>query len=130
MAYADNKPRIVTAVGPVFKITLAAAVSAGDLIGVSSAKWVQADADAGTAIPAYFVALEDGESGDEINVTHAAVITSVTGATVGNAVYCSGTAGETTQSAPGGGDNQIIGVGLSATSIVVAPGLYATPAVA
>jgi len=128
MAYADNSPRTVEAAGPVFKVTLAAAASAGDLLGYSIG-WVPADADTTTAIPAYFVALEDGESGDEINVTNIAVITSVTGATAGDAVYCSGTAGATTQTAPGSGDNQIVGVALSATSIVVAPGLYASPAV-
>lgn len=128
MAYADNKPRTVFAAGPQFHIALTGAVYAGDLIGDSSG-WVQADADAGTAIPAYLVALEDGEAGDTISATNMAVITSVTGATATNAVYCSGTAGETTESAPGGGGNQVVGVSLSATSILVAPGLYATPAV-
>jgi hypothetical protein len=128
MAYADNKPRTVEASGPVFKITLTGAVYAGDLIGDSSG-WVQADADAGTAIPAFLVAMEDGAAGAVINATNMAVITTVSGATATNAVYCSGTAGETTESAPGSGDDQVVGVSLSATSILLAPGLYATPAV-
>ncbi len=128
MAYADNKPRTVDAAGPVFKITLTGAVYAGDLIGDSSG-WVQADADAGTAVPAFLVAMEDGAAEAEINATNMAVITSVTGATATNAVYCSGTAGETTESAPGSGDDQVVGVSLSSTSILLAPGLYSTPAV-
>ncbi|MFA5636495.1 MAG: hypothetical protein WC977_11410 [Anaerovoracaceae bacterium] len=128
MAYADNKPRTVFAAGPQFHIALTGAVYAGDLIGDSSG-WVQADADAGTAIPAYLVALEDGEAGDTISATNMAVITSVSGATATNPVYCSGTAGETTETDPSNGDTQVVGVSLSATSILVAPGLYATPAV-
>ena len=129
MAYADNKPRTLEAVGPVFKITLTGAVYAGDLIGDSSG-WVQADADAATAIPAFIVAMEDGAAAEVISATSIAVITSVTGATATNAVYCSGTAGLSTETAPGGGDDQVVGVSLSATSVLLAPGLYATPAVA
>ena len=129
MAYADNKPRTVEAAGPVFKITLTGAVYTGDLIGDSSG-WVQADSDAGTAIPAFIVAMEDGAAADVINATCTAVITSVTGATATNPVYCSGTAGETTETAPGSGDDQVVGVSLSSTSILVAPAFYSTPAVA
>jgi hypothetical protein len=129
MAYADNKPRTVAAVGPVFDIVLTGAVYKGDLIGDSSG-WVQADANAGTAIPAFFIALEDGAAGDTIAATTEAVITSVSGATATEEVYCSGTAGETTETAPGGGDDQIIGVSLTATSIYVNPlGAHAVPAV-
>ena len=130
MAYADNKPRTVDAAGPVFKITLTGAVYAGDLIGDSSG-WVQADANASTAVPAFFIALEDGAAADVISATTEAVITSVTGATATEEVYCSGTAGETTETAPGSGDDQIMGVSLSATSIYVSPnGWHAIPAVA
>jgi hypothetical protein len=128
MAYADNKPRTVAAVGPVFDIVLAGAVYKGDLIGDSSG-WVQADANAATAIPAYCVALQDGEAGDTIQATAMAVITSVSGATATNTIYTSGTAGETTESAPGSGDDQAIGFSTSATSIFVAPGLWGAPAV-
>ena len=128
MAYADNKPRTIVDVGPTFQITLAGSVTKGDLIGDSSG-WVAADADAGTAIPAFFVALDDGVSGDVIRATSIAVITSVTGATATNAVYCGTTAGETLNAAPGSSHDQVVGVALSATSILLAPGLYATPAV-
>ena len=125
MAYADNKPRIVESVGAVFDIALSGTVTKGDLIGLTGATWVAADATA-TAFPAYFVALDDGVSGDTIKATHEAVISSVSGATVGGSVYMSETAGATTQTAPG--EDQIVGVAVAATRILIHP-TWVAPAV-
>jgi len=123
MAYSDEKPRVIEDADGIFELKLSGSVVKGDLIGLSSATWVAADANAG--VPAYCVALQDGVSGEVIRAAHMAVLTSVTGATVGAPVYLSNTAGETTQSAPG--DDQIVGYAISATSIFLHP-TWVTPA--
>ena len=125
MAYGDPTPRIVVEVSMRFPVTLAGAVLMGDLVGYSSG-WKQAAA-ASTAIIPWFIALEDGASGDIINCVAVAIVTSVTDAAAGTAVYASATAGETTQSAPGGTRDKIVGIALSATSVLLAPSLYVTP---
>ena len=113
MAYTDNTPRVVTAAGVRGRVTLAGAVSMGDLIGYSTG-WKAADENG--SIPALFIALEDGASGDVINVTDVALIESVTDATPGGAIYLANDPGETAAS----GTTQV-GVALSATCIYLAP---------
>jgi len=124
MAYADNTPRTVAEMAPRFPITLAGTVEMGDLLGYSSG-WVQADADAG--ITAQLIALEAGDSGDVINVTAVAIVSSVSDATPGDTAYLSTTAGAIAATDPGDSNTQEVGVFLSATSVLLAPLFYTIP---
>ncbi len=117
--------RTIKAIGPKFKITLAGTVLAGDALGYASG-WKQALATAGTAIQTELIALEGGDSGDEIEVAATAVLGGFTGGTVGGAVYqAEGSLnGQYTETAPATATdvNTIIGAILSATDILVWPG--------
>jgi hypothetical protein len=102
-------------------VTLAEACKRGDVLGYSSG-WKRALATVGTAIQGRVVALKDGAIGEEIPVSHCAVVDGYTGATVGGYVYVAeGTSyGQITQTAPStsGDCNTIIGIALSATEIL------------
>ncbi len=115
-------------------ITLKAAevCRAGDLLGFSSG-WMRALATVGTVIAGELVALEDGIGGDVIEAAQLVVMGGFTGATPGAPVYSAeGTAeGEYTETAPSTQFDikTIIGRCLSATQILVMPGVRASEAV-
>ena len=119
MAYADDTTggRVIEyGIGPV-EVALSAAVECGDLLGVSSSTWVRADANA--EIYAELVAGIAGASGDVITAYRIARVSGVTGGTKGAALYLSDTVGESSESA--GTVKQIVGVVLTATSILLCP---------
>lgn len=103
------------------KVTLAAAVVKGDVLGYSSG-WVLALATVGTAIQGRLVALEDAASGAQCRVSPNPIVSGYTGATPGNYVYVAeGTdSGEITETAPttSGDCNTIIGVALAADTVM------------
>jgi len=127
MALTEATPRnrIVNAIGPKFKIVLSGTVTAGDCVGYASG-WKRALATVGTAIQTKLIALEDGVSGDTIEVCREAVISGFTAGTVGGLVYNeegAGVGGGFTETAPAtvGDVNTILGYILTADSIYVAP---------
>lgn len=95
-------------------VTLAGTVSQGQPIGYSSG-WVRADADA--IIPAQFIAMIDGVSGDLIPVATEMEV-SGSSLTAGSPVYLSATAGAITATRPtaAGSLRQNLGAALSTTS--------------
>lgn len=120
MAYADATTGgriLLQGILPV-QIVVSEAVEVGDLLGVSSNLWKRADAN--NSIYAELVAGTKGASGDTINAYRIAVIGGITGATKGNPIYLSDTVGETSESA--GTVIQVVGVSLTATEILLAPG--------
>ena len=122
---ASPRQRLTIAAGPKFKVTLSGAVTAGDCIGYASG-WKRALATVATAIQTKLIALEDGASGDEIEVTQSAIISGFTGGTVGGLVYNeegAGVGGGYTETAPSttGDVNTILGYILDAATIFVAP---------
>ena len=126
---ATPRKRVVTAIGPKFKVALSGTVIAGDLIGYSSG-WKRALATVGTAIQSKLIALEGGVSGDTIEVCREAVIDGFTGGTVGGLLYLeegAGVGGGYTETAPAttGDVNTIIGYILTATSVFAAPSVRA-----
>jgi hypothetical protein len=126
---ASPRNRIVTAIGPKFKITLSGTVIAGDLLGYASG-WKRALATVGTAIQGKLIALQPGVSGDVIEVTREAVIDGFTGGTVGGLLYGeegAGVGGGWIEVAPAttGDVNTILGYILSATAIFAAPSVRA-----
>jgi len=126
---ASPRDRIVRAIGPKFKVTLAGTVLAGDAIGYATG-WKRALATVGTAIQTELIALESGVSGDVIEVSETAVIGGFTGGTPGGLVYNeegAGVGGGYTETAPAttGDVNTIIGRILSATDILVSPSVRA-----
>src|SRR3972149_3192809 len=98
------------------KITLGEAVKCGDLIGYSSG-WKLADAN--NSIYAELVAGEGGASGAEITAYRSARVGGVSGATAGNPIYLSDTAGAYSESA--GTVIQVVGIQESATVMQVEP---------
>jgi len=106
-------------------VTLAEAVTRGDVLGYSSG-WKLAHATVGGVIQGRLVALADGAVGDVIPASHIAVVGGYTGGTPGGYVYVNeGTApagkGEVTETAPStsGDANTIIGLILSATTVLL-----------
>jgi hypothetical protein len=130
MAYADvtDGSRVIIEGEGACKITLGEACKPGDLLGYSSG-WKRALATVGTAIYARLVAGEAGDSGDEITAYKMAVVSGVSGATPGNAIYLAeGTSyGGTTETAPStaGDINTIIGRALTSTTILLFPDVKA-----
>lgn len=121
MAFADVTPRVVSAVATPVKVTLAGTVVAGDLIGFTTG-WVQAVASATAPIAARLVAIEDGVSGDIIDATPFAAITSYTGGTAGSQLFLSSTAGGVKESVTGS-VYQKVGMMVSATVGMLYPGI-------
>ena len=122
---ASPRQRQIIAIGPKFKLTLAGTCIAGDLLGYNSG-WVRALATVGTAIPARFIALEGGVSGDVIEVTAEAVISGFTSGDPGDSVYLeegAGVGGGYTETAPSttGDVNVILGEIIAADTIHVWP---------
>jgi len=127
MALTEASPRrrIVKAVAEKFKLTLSGTVTAGDAIGYASG-WKRALATVGTAIQSKLIALEDGVSGDVIEVTTAAIIGGFSGGTPGGLAYNeegAGVGGGYTETAPSTTNdvNTILGYVLSASEIFVGP---------
>lgn len=86
-------------------------------------EWMLADADAAGETPAWGIVVSvSGVNGAKGQVMLLGMMT-VDGAsyTEGGLVYVSATAGAFTQTAPGGGNDQILGVALSTTKIWVNP---------
>ncbi len=93
MAFTEcTTTRTVKAVGPKGTITLADTVRPGDPVGYSSG-WKRAVASATAPIAARFIALEDGTSGEQIEVTTTAIVSGFSGATAGDTLYLGTTAG-------------------------------------
>lgn len=103
----------------VLKVSLSGTVSAGELVGYNSG-WVRADADA--RIPAQFMAMEDGVSGDVRAVCKSGLLEDTDAPyTAGEGQYLSATAGAITATIPAVSSTltviQRVGVALS-TSVV------------
>ena len=96
------------------KLTLSAAVKAGDLIGDSSGTWVEADAD--VPVMPQFIAGVAGASGDVITAYKQALIGGVTCA-LGDLIYSSTTAGDYTSTATG--VSLPIGMAVSTTEMFI-----------
>jgi len=96
------------------RLTLSAAVKAGDLIGDSSGTWVEADADA--PVMPQFIAGVGGASGDVITAYKQALIGGVTCA-LGDLIYSSATAGDYTSTATG--VSLPIGMAVSTTEMFI-----------
>jgi len=122
MAFADSGAHgTVFAIGLEIPVTLTGTVAKGDPI---SATGVRADADvAAGPLHADLVALEAGSSGGVIKAAGGAVISGrISGATKGNKVYASATAGTYTETKPDaaiGDATTEIGVSLAADMILV-----------
>lgn len=117
MAFANNANGLysVTAVGVKVQVTLGGTVKRGNLLGYNSG-WVVADDSSGYA--AVLIALNDGVSGDVIEVCRAAVISGVTGATAGAKVYL-GESGEFDVSTGTLTNAQVVGTFISATEMLI-----------
>lgn len=105
-----------------YKITLTDTCDVGDLIGYDAddGKWERADANA--KVYADFVAGEPcRESGDTITVFRQAIVTGFSAGVVGNPVYLGDTAGEYEDIPDSYGYQQIVGVCLSTTEVMVEP---------
>jgi hypothetical protein len=126
---ASPRKRVVTAIGPKFKITLSGTCIAGDLLGFSSG-WKRALATVGTAIQSKLIALEGGVSGDVIEVCGEAIIDGFTSGTDGSLLYLeegAGVGGGYTETAPTttGDVNTIIGYIIGTTKVYAAPSVRA-----
>jgi hypothetical protein len=125
MAFADDgiSRKIENSnVGPGAPIvTLAEACKRGDVLGYDSG-WKRALAATGSVIQGRVVALQEGESGDEVPVSPCPVVSGYTGATSGGYIYVAEGSdnGKITQTAPtdSGDANTIIGIALSATTVM------------
>ena len=108
MALTVTRPYVITSIGGTkSRVALSGTVYAGDPIGFTTG-WVQAAAIATAPIPAEFVALEDGVSGDVIEVAQQVVISGgISAATLGYPVFLSVTPGEYAQAANGSVRQQI-----------------------
>lgn len=123
MAFADNKPRVISSAFGQVQVLLGEAVSAGDLLGFDGTDWMQADALATAPIAARLVALEDGQDNDTISAAPFAVISSYTGATKNSPLFLSSTDGAVAETVTGS-LYQKVGVVVSATEGVLCP-MYA-----
>jgi hypothetical protein len=99
-------------------------ITAGQLLYMdsTSGKAKIADADASGKAPAVAMALETGTDGKYIDVILFGYIYDRSKSfTEGGIVYLSTSPGATTQTAPGGGNNQTLGVAISQTEWVFQP---------
>lgn len=105
-----------------YRITLTDTCRVGDLIGydADSAAWERAVAN--TKVYAQFVAGETCEtSGNTITVFQEAIVSGLSGASAGDPVYLGDTAGEYENTPDTTNYQQVVGVALSATEILVSP---------
>jgi hypothetical protein len=123
MAFADNKPRIISSAFGHVQVLLGEAVYAGDLLGFDGTDWVQADALATAPVAARLVALEDGANDETISAAPFAVISSYTGATKNSPLFLSSTDGAVAETVTGS-LYQKVGVVVSATEGILCP-MYA-----
>jgi hypothetical protein len=131
MAYTDFRGlATVLSNGPPIKATTTAAVKTGDLL---DKLFALADASAGK-LPAYWVALEDGASGDVVSVAKWAVLrkpsTIAAGGgatagshsgTLGDMLWLSTTAGAAVEVIDGDGIYQVVGHVLSTQDVFLEP---------
>lgn len=119
MALTDvtDGSRIVQWGSGAIKVVLAAACKPGDLLTEAGAL---ADGNATTPAPAAYVAGEKGASADTITAYRRAILSGLSGATLGNVVYLSDTAGSYTAT-PSTTQRQRVGFALNATDIFVEP---------
>ena len=122
MAFADSgADGTVFALAAAFPMTLAGTVAKGDILAATG---VRADADnAAGPLHADLVALEAGVSGGVVKVCPVALISGrISGATAGNKVYSSATAGSYTETKPNaavGDATTEIGVSIAADKILI-----------
>ena len=103
------------------KVTLAEDCKCGDVLGYSSG-WKRALATTGSVIQGRFIAMADGENGQEVPVSPNPVIGGYSGATAGGYVYVDegSNNGQVTQTAPStsGDANTIVGMALSTAEVL------------
>lgn len=105
------------------KVSLSEACKVGDVLGKDSGGlWKRALATVGTAIQGRAVALEDGDTGDQVNVSENAVVVGYSGGTPDSFIYVAeGTDyGKITETKPttAGDCDTAIGVVLAASVVV------------
>lgn len=124
MAYADSTAggRVIEQGWGRVEITLSAACEVGDLLGQSANTWVKADMNSTIKVYAELIAGTAGASGAVITAYKSAVVSGVTGATVGKPVFAVNNAGETGET-PGTAFQQV-GYALSTTQILLNPDSY------
>lgn len=132
MAFTDNTTGgriLLQGIGPL-EIALSADAKPGDLIGISSSgTWVLADGNSSPNVQALLVAGQAGASGDTIRAYSIAVVGNFSGASKGDRVWLSDTAGRYSATASTTLAQQV-GIALSATEALIAPHLFAfTPRV-
>jgi hypothetical protein len=105
-----------------YKITLTDTCDVGDLIGYDADSDAWERAVANTKVYAQFVAGEQcRESGNTITVFREAIVTGLSGANAGDPVYLGDTAGEYENTPDSSNYQQVVGVALSATELLVSP---------
>lgn len=126
MAFADAQTggRVVDAWGRT-TVTLAGTVTLGDILGYSSG-WKRALATVGSVVQGAIVALQDGVSGDVINVARGAVIDGrFSGGTAGNLIYVAegSSNGQYTETVPSTTNDAttIMGMMMTASCAIVSP---------
>ena len=119
MAFADKTDgsRIILGAGPGIPIVVATAVLPGDLLTEAGGR---ADANAATPAPAAFVAGAKAAANETVVAYRSAIVSGVTGATKGNKVYLSDTAGGYSET-PSTTQRQAVGFSIAATAMYVEP---------
>ena len=114
------------------KMTCLETVKRGDLLGVTASTGTVFPVNSDDAEQGRLVAGTDGDAGEVIPCYWMAVIDGFTGGTQGGAVYPFTTAGQYTETADttAADTNTIVGYILTATMIIVLPGVRADSVVA
>jgi hypothetical protein len=95
MAFTDTRPRVVQSADTPINIVLAGTVYAGDPVGFNGTGWVEAIGSATAPIAAQLFALEDGVTEGTIAAARRIVIVEgLAGATLGDMLFLSATAGK------------------------------------
>lgn len=120
MAFADvtDGSRAILEGSGASKVALSGTVQVGDAIGLSGSTWVRADGN--NKVTGQLVAGRDGISGDVITAYRQAVVGGVSGGTKGAPIYLSDTAGGYSET-PSTTTRQVLGFGLTATEMYIAP---------
>lgn len=95
-------------------------ISIGEIVCVKDAdgEAYKADADDSALRPPVGIAGTAGTDGNAMEIVTRGVLSGWTGLSEGGYVYLSTTAGEATQSAPGSGNNYVVGIAISTTQIL------------